>query len=93
MIRIIPFNKPLPPENEWEATTWKGVSSARWDGNTLVIESVDFTDVLLQPWVQNAWYMRLKSKDPVGEPKETLPCGDHSFQHFDPEKGPTKERG
>jgi hypothetical protein len=129
--RIIPFNKPLPPVDQWEGTSWKGTSSARWDGDTLVIESVDFTEeswlgfggyfhsvnmkvterysrkgnllmweatvddpqVFIKPWVQNPWYLQLKTKDPIGFPKETLPCGDHSFEHFDPEKGATKERG
>jgi hypothetical protein len=129
--RIIPMNKPLPPESEWEGTSWNGTSSAHWDGDTLVVENVDFTEeswlgfpgyfhsvrmrvterytrrgdvltwqatvddpqVLIQPWVQNPWYLQLKDKDPVGQPKETLPCTDRSFDHFDPVKGATKERG
>jgi hypothetical protein len=131
IFRIIPMNTPLPPESEWEGTAWYGVPSAHWDGDTLVVETVDFTEeswlgfpgyfhsvrmrvterytrqgdvlkweatvedpeVLLQPWGQNPWYSRVRDKDPIGEPKETLPCGDHSFEHFDPEKGATKERG
>jgi hypothetical protein len=129
--RIIPFNKPLPPVDQWVAEKWNGISSARWEGDTLVIETVDFTeeswlgfpgyfhsvnmrvterysrkgnvltwqatvddpDVLIQPWVQNPWHLQLKDKNPVGLPLETLPCGDHSFEHFNPEKGATKERG
>jgi len=131
IFRIIPMNKPLPPESEWTGEAWYGTPSAHWDGDTLVIETVDFSEeswlgfpgyfhsvkmrvterytrkgdvltwqatvddpeVLIQPWVMNPWYLRLKDKNPIGQPRETLPCGDHSREHFDPEKGATKERG
>jgi hypothetical protein len=120
--RIIPMNKPLPPVSEWSSLKWAGTSSARWDGDTLVIETVDFSEnswlaspgffhttdmrvtervtrqgnvltwqatvndpeVLLQPWVQNPWYLRLKKADAdaAGEPQEVEPCGDISLGHF-----------
>jgi hypothetical protein len=118
--RVIPLNKPLPAEDKWEGLKWFGTSSGHWDGDALVIETVDFTEnswlatpgffhtvnmrvtervtrqgnvlkwqatvtdpeVLLQPWVQNPWYLRVAKADPVGEPQETEPCGDLSRQHF-----------
>jgi len=124
--RVIPMNKPLPPQEQWEGTSWNGTSSAHWDGDTLVIENVDFTEeswlgfpgyfhtvemrvterysrqgnvltyqatvddpgAFLQPWVMNPWYLKLENANPIGEPKETLPCGDYTFQHV-----VTKERG
>jgi hypothetical protein len=131
IFRIIPMNKPLPPESEWEGTAWYGTPSAHWDGDTLVVESVDFTEeswlafsgyfhsvkmrvterytrkgdvltyqatvddpeVLMQPWVMNPWYLKARGQNATGAPRETPPCGDHSRDHFDPEKGATKERG
>jgi hypothetical protein len=118
--RIIPMNKPLPPVNDWTGLKWAGTSSARWEGDTLVIETVDLSEnswldspgffhtadmrvtervtrqgnvltwqatvtdpeVLLQPWVQNPWYLRLSQADPVGEPQEVEPCADLSRGHF-----------
>jgi hypothetical protein len=118
--RVIPLNKSLPPVDQWQGLKWYGTSSARWEGDTLIVETVDFTEnswlaspgffhsanmrvtermtregnvlswqatvtdpeVLLQPWVQNPWIMRLAKADPVGEPQEREPCGDLSRQHF-----------
>jgi hypothetical protein len=36
------MNKPLPPVEQWVGVSWLGTASARWEGDTLVIESVDF---------------------------------------------------
>jgi hypothetical protein len=118
--RVIPLNKRLLPVDQWQGLKWAGTSSGRWEGDALVIETVDFTEnswlaqpgffhtanmrvteritrqgnvltwqatvtdpeVLLQPWVQNPWYLRMGKADPVGEPQETEPCGDLSRQHF-----------
>jgi hypothetical protein len=52
--RVIPTDgRPLPPIEEWEGISWYGKSVGRWDGDTLVIESVDFTD---QSWLGWAGY-------------------------------------
>jgi hypothetical protein len=118
--RVIPLNKPLPPVEQWQGLKWNGTSSGRWEGEAMVIETVDFTEnswlanpgffhsanmrvterltrqgnvltwqatvtdpeVLLQPWVENPWYLRLTKGDAVGEPQESEPCGDLSRQHF-----------
>ena len=47
--RVIPTDgRPLPPVDKWEGVSWYGTSVGRWEGDTLVIESVDFTD---QSWL------------------------------------------
>jgi hypothetical protein len=52
-IRVIKLDKPHPPESEWEGISWLGKPAARWDGDTLVVESVDFGD---QSWLDVAGY-------------------------------------
>ena len=41
--------RPYPPEDKWEGR-WYGHSVGRWDGDTLVIDSVDFTDASWLGW-------------------------------------------
>jgi len=51
--RVIPTDgRPLPPKNTWEGT-WNGRSVGHWDGETMVIESVDFND---ESWLDNQGY-------------------------------------
>ena len=49
MTRVIPLNKPLPPVDEWIGL-WNGVSRGRWEGDELVIETVDFNDETWLGW-------------------------------------------
>jgi len=41
--------RPHPPEDQWEGR-WYGHSVGRWEGATLVIDSVDFTDASWLGW-------------------------------------------
>ena len=49
MTRVIPLNKPLPPQEEWIGL-WNGVSRGRWEGDELVVETVDFNDETWLGW-------------------------------------------
>jgi hypothetical protein len=52
MIRILPLSE-TPQErdpNDYEYSTMNGLGLARWDGDTLVIESVGFGDVSWLGW-------------------------------------------
>lgn len=51
--RVIPMDRPLPPVEQWEGVSWYGTSSGRWDGDTLVVDAVDFGD---QSWLGWAGY-------------------------------------
>ena len=52
--RLIPMNKPHPPYEEWQGTSWLGIPSAHWEGDTLVIESVDFGEL---SWLEFPGYV------------------------------------
>ena len=54
VVRLIPMNKPLPPYEQWEGISWLGTPSGKWDGDTLVIESVDFGD---HSWLEFPGYI------------------------------------
>ena len=48
MVRIVPIDgRPIPPEDTWEGF-WNGRSVGHWEGDTLVIDTVDFND---QTWL------------------------------------------
>jgi len=50
MTRIIPIDgRPLPPVEDWVGL-WNGVSRGRWEGDELVIETVDFNDETWLGW-------------------------------------------
>ena len=50
MTRIIPVDgRPMPPVADWLGL-WNGVSRGRWDGDELVIETVDFNDETWLGW-------------------------------------------
>ena len=53
-VRVIPVDTPLRPYEEWEGISWLGHASARWDGDTLVIETVDFGD---HSWLEFPGYI------------------------------------
>jgi hypothetical protein len=40
-VRVIPIDQPERPYEEWEGISWLGHASAQWDGDTLVVETVD----------------------------------------------------
>jgi len=51
--RVIPTDgRPLPAKDTWEGT-WQGQSVGRWEGETMVVESVDFND---ESWLANQGY-------------------------------------
>jgi hypothetical protein len=52
--RLIPMNKPHPPKEQWEGTSWLGIPSAHWEGDTLVVESVDFGEL---SWLEYPGYV------------------------------------
>src|SRR5688572_26312858 len=54
VVRIIPMNKPHPPYDNWEGVSWMGIPSAKWEGDTLVVESVDFGD---HSWLEFPGYI------------------------------------
>ena len=48
MVRIVPIDgRPVPPEDTWEGF-WNGRSVGHWEGDTLVVNTVDFND---QTWL------------------------------------------
>jgi hypothetical protein len=50
MTRIIPIDgRPMPPVADWVGL-WNGVSRGRWEGDELVIETVDFNDETWLGW-------------------------------------------
>ena len=53
-VRIIPIDQPERPYDEWEGISWLGHPSARWEGDTLVVESVDFGD---HSWLEFPGYI------------------------------------
>ena len=54
VVRMIPMNaQPLPYE-QWEGISWLGKPTGRWDGDTLVVESVDFGD---HSWLEFPGYI------------------------------------
>ena len=53
-VRLIPLDKPLRPYDEWEGISILGHPSARWEGDTLVVESVDFGDL---SWLEYPGYI------------------------------------
>ena len=51
--RIVPTDgRPLPPKDTWEGS-WNGKSVGHWEGETMVVESVDFND---ESWLDNQGY-------------------------------------
>jgi len=51
--RVIPIDgRPLPPKSEWEGY-WYGQAVGHWDGDTMVIEVVDFNE---DTWLGNQGY-------------------------------------
>ena len=51
--RVIPSDgRPLPPRDTWEGS-WNGKSVGYWEGETMVVESVDFND---ESWLDNQGY-------------------------------------
>ena len=60
MTRIIPIDgRPLPPVSEWVGL-WNGVSRGRWEGDELVIETVDFNDETWLGWP--GWFHSIDMK-------------------------------
>jgi hypothetical protein len=60
MTRVIPIDgRPLPPVSEWVGL-WNGVSRGRWEGDELVIETVDFNDETWLAWP--GWFHSIEMK-------------------------------
>ena len=60
MTRIIPVDgRPMPPVSEWVGL-WNGVSRGRWEGDELVIETVDFNDETWLGWP--GWFHSIDMK-------------------------------
>jgi hypothetical protein len=53
-VRVIPIDQPERPYEEWEGISWLGHASAQWDGDTLVVETVDFGD---HSWLEFPGYI------------------------------------
>lgn len=55
--------RPHPPEDQWEGR-WNGHSVGRWEGDTLVIDSVDFTDASWLGWPGwiHSYHMRVEER-------------------------------
>ena len=53
-VRMIPVDQPERPYDEWEGISWLGHPSARWEGDTLVVETVDFGD---HSWLEFPGYI------------------------------------
>ena len=54
VVRVIPMNAAPLPYEEWEGISWLGKPTGRWDGDTLVVESVDFGD---HSWLEFPGYI------------------------------------
>lgn len=60
MTRVIPIDgRPLPPIEQWIGL-WNGVSRGRWDGDALVVETVDFNDETWLGWP--GWFHSIDMK-------------------------------
>ena len=60
MTRIIPLDgRPLPPVADWVGL-WNGVSRGRWEGDELVVETVDFNDETWLAWP--GWFHSIDMK-------------------------------
>jgi hypothetical protein len=60
MTRVIPTDgRPQPPVSEWIGL-WNGRSVGRWEGDTLVIETVDFNDETWLAWP--GWFHSIDMK-------------------------------
>jgi hypothetical protein len=60
MTRVVPIaGRPLPPVSEWVGL-WNGVSRGRWEGDELVIETVDFNDETWLGWP--GWFHSIDMK-------------------------------
>ncbi len=60
MTRIIPIDgRPLPPVADWVGL-WNGVSRGRWEGDELVVETVDFNDETWLGWP--GWFHSIDMK-------------------------------
>jgi len=60
MTRVIPIDgRPLPPISEWVGL-WNGVSRGRWEGDELVVETVDFNDETWLGWP--GWFHSIDMK-------------------------------
>jgi hypothetical protein len=60
MTRVIPIDgRPLPPVSEWIGL-WNGVSRGRWEGDELVVETVDFNDETWLGWP--GWFHSIDMK-------------------------------
>lgn len=60
MTRVIPIDgRPLPPVSEWVGL-WNGVSRGRWEGDDLVVETVDFNDETWLAWP--GWFHSIDMK-------------------------------
>jgi hypothetical protein len=59
MTRVIPIDRPLPPVSAWVGL-WNGVSRGHWDGDELVVETVDFNDETWLGWP--GWFHSIDMK-------------------------------
>jgi len=60
MTRVVPIDgRPLPPVSEWIGL-WNGVSRGRWEGDVLVVETVDFNDETWLGWP--GWFHSIDMK-------------------------------
>jgi len=49
-LRILPLNNAKREEEDYQFSTYNGMALARWDGDTLVVESVGFGDMTWLGW-------------------------------------------
>ena len=54
VVRIIPMDKKPVAYDQWEGISWLGKPTGHWEGDTLVIESVDFGD---HSWLEFPGYV------------------------------------